>query len=314
MKQRTDGGACCLCSATARLAIADDCNSIGKMLLRDRVRASLAAMGEAPDYQRIAAEILGIRNAPRELARKLVAQALVVEDRREEWLRTGERVCAAAPAVPGVYVLRDAAGSALYVGKANNIRRRLRTHFASRRWRALKAEFTRAVDGEWVEVGSELEALLREAELIRRERPVANVQVGAPALTTRAVPPSLLRDTIVVARSVEADSAELIAARVDGSTFIQRTRRDGSDLPVHSRRIWRFFNGTPTGRRGAETSGGLAPIVFSWLAGRGAGATRLHPHDVTTPRALQEQLAVTLADAALFTERIVVLDSRSRRA
>jgi predicted GIY-YIG superfamily endonuclease len=283
----------------------DDCNSIVAMLLRDRLQAALASMGASPDYSRLAAEVLGIRNAPPELARKLVAQALVVEDRRDEWRRVGERLCAAAPAAPGVYVLREASGAALYVGKANDLRRRLRTHFAARRWRALKADFTRAVDGEWLEVGSELEALLREAEWIRREQPIANVQVGAPALATRALSPALLRNTVVVVRSIEPDSAELIAARSDGDTLIQRTRRDGSDLAVHSRRLWRFFHGTPTGRRADEPSG-LAPIVFSWLADRGRTATRFHPDDAGSETELRGQIAVALADERLFTERVVV--------
>ena len=96
-------------------------------------------MGDAPDHQQLAAEVLGIRGAPPELARRLVAQALVLEDRREVWRTAGERICRDAPAVPGVYVLKDAAGRALYVGKAVNLRRRLRTHFAERRWRSLKA-------------------------------------------------------------------------------------------------------------------------------------------------------------------------------
>jgi len=279
------------------------------MLLRDRLQAKLASMGGAPDYSRVAAEVLGIRNAPPELARRLVAQALVVEDRQDEWRRTGERLCAAAPAEPGVYLLRDASGAALYVGKANNLRRRLRTHFAARRWRALKADFARAVDGEWLEVGSELEALLREAEWIRRERPIANVQVGAPALTTRAVPSSLLRNTVVVVRSVEPDSAELVGARIDGDTLIQRTRRDGSDLPVHGRRLWRFFNGTPTGRR-SEAASGLAPIVYSWLAERGKSATRFHPDDAGSERELRGQIGVALADERLFIERVVVRNGR----
>ena len=38
------------------------------MLLRDRLRAQLDAMGDAPDYARLAAEVLGIRNAPPALA------------------------------------------------------------------------------------------------------------------------------------------------------------------------------------------------------------------------------------------------------
>src|SRR5471032_1852436 len=135
-------------------------------MLRDRLLARMAEMGDAPDHQRLAAEVLGIRNAPPDLARRLVAQALVVEDRREVWRRDGERICAQAPALPGVYVLRDRDGRALYVGKAVHLRRRLRAHFAERRWRAIKPEMARAADAEWTVVGSELEALLREAALI----------------------------------------------------------------------------------------------------------------------------------------------------
>ena len=77
-------------------------------------------------------------------------------------------------------MLKDADGRALYVGKAVNLRRRLRAHFAERRWRALKPEMSRAADAEWQEVGSELEALLREAALIEELQPPVNVQIGAP--------------------------------------------------------------------------------------------------------------------------------------
>ena len=82
------------------------------MLLRDRLNARLAEMGDRPDHQKLAAEVLGIRNAPPELARRLVMQALVVEVREDAWRRLGERVCQDAPDVPGVYVLRDEAGRA----------------------------------------------------------------------------------------------------------------------------------------------------------------------------------------------------------
>ena len=274
------------------------------MLLRDRLRARIAEMGDAPDHQRLAAEVLGIRNAPPDLARRLVSQALVVEDRREAWRLAGERICATAPATPGVYVLRDGLGRALYVGKAINLRRRLRTHFAGRRWRGLKAELARATDAEWQEVGSELEALLREAELIHELEPIVNVQTGPPDLDARRIPRALVRDVIVVLRSVEPDSAQLVAARKDGGWLAQRTRRSGADLAVHTARLFRFFV-SPLRRK--FSSAPLAPIVFSWLAGRGASATRLDPHDAATPRDLRACLAALLADEALFAERIVVM-------
>jgi predicted GIY-YIG superfamily endonuclease len=284
-------------------------------------------MGEAPDHQRLAAEVLGVRNAPPDLARRLIAQALVVEERQERWQRIGERVCAAAPDSPGVYILRDEQGSALYVGKATSIRRRLREHFARRRWPALKAGMARAVDAEWETVGSELEALLREVTLIAELAPAVNVQTGPPVLRTREVPRALLHDLIVVVPSVDEASAELVAVRADGPWMIQRTRRNGADLVVHTSRLMRFFHSplgrdrvrrssavapasrprgpkVPAGAGGSGTGVDAAPIVFSWLARRGAAATRLDPHDAPTRRDLAARLAALLADERLFTERI----------
>jgi hypothetical protein len=279
------------------------------MLTRDRLLARIAEMGGAPDHQRLAAEVLGIRNAPPELARRLVAQALVVEDRRDAWRRTGEAITAKAPEVPGVYVLRDEAGRALYVGKANNLRRRLRAHFANRRWRTLKTPFARVAAAEWREVGSELEALVNEAALIAELQPAANVQIGAPQLDTRAIPTALIRDGIVVVPSVDASAAALVAARIDGGTLMERTPRDGSLLKTHATLLMRFFR-SPL--RARFESPALAPIVFSWLAGRGANASRLDPHDVATAAALRARLRALLGDAELFSERIVVLHSEIR--
>ena len=275
------------------------------MLFRDRLAVRLQEMGEAPDYARLAEEVLGIRNAPPDLARRLVSQALVVEDRRDAWQRIGERVCARAPDRPGVYILRDEIGRALYVGKSNNVRRRLRAHFARRRWPRVKAALARAVDAEWVEVGSEIEALLREAELIAELAPVVpmvNIQTGPPNLGTRAIPAALVRDVIVVVPSIAPDSAELIAARVDGGWMIQRARRNGEDL--QPTRLLRFFRTPGSSSGGARSL--LAPIVFSWLARRGANASRVNPHDMTSSRTLGARLAALLADECLFAERIVV--------
>jgi len=284
------------------------------MLLRDRLLERMSEMGAPLDYVRLASEVLGIRNAPAALAKRLVEQALVLEDRRDAWLRIGERICERAPASPGVYVLRDAGGRALYVGKANHIRRRLRTHFAARRWRQLGAAFTRAVDADWVEVGSEIEALLREAEWIRALAPPANVQVSEPSIDTRAVPAALLRDTLVVLPSASADSVELLGVRMNGAVLLLRARRDGSGLAALVTALREFFADGPAdaSREEARSLDGFAPLVFSWLAGRGAGATRLDPHDAGSARELQRRLKLLLGDDRLFAERIVVIRSGFR--
>ena len=272
-------------------------------MLRDKLLARLAEMGDAPDHQQLAAEILGIRGAPPELAKRLVAQALVLEDRREIWRRAGERICRDAPAAPGVYVLRDADGRALYVGKAVHLRRRLRAHFADRRWRALKPGMSRAAAAEWHEVGSEIEALLREAALIQELQPPVNVQTAAPDPDRRDVPRALWRDVLVLQPSIEPDSVELIGAAADGRWLIQRTRRNGADLAVHTRRIMKFFR-SAADQRPTTNDDRLSPLVFSWLAGRGAAATRLDPHDAASPKQLQTRLAALLADDRLFVERL----------
>jgi predicted GIY-YIG superfamily endonuclease len=282
------------------------------MLLRDRLLARIASERGAVDYARLAADVLGIRNAPPALARRLVEQALVVEDRREIWLRTGERICAAAPQTPGVYVLRDAEGRALYVGKANNLRRRLRTHFAARRWRATKADLSRAAAAEWHEVGSEIEALLLEAELIRELEPPVNVQTAAPALDTRAIAPALLRDTLLVLPAASHDRAALIGARTDGAVLVMDVTRDGAGLARPVKQLRQFFGASGSRASADEHRDGLAPLVFSWLAGRGAAATRLDPHDVSSGRELARRLALLLKDDDLFAERIVVIRSGFR--
>ena len=267
-------------------------------LIRDRL---LARRRDGLDDRQLVEEVLGIRGAPPELARRLVAQALVLEDRRDAWRRTGERICAEAPTTAGVYMLKDDEDRVLYVGKAVNLRRRLRTHFSGRRWRAAKADLVRACAAEWVAVGSELEALLREAMLIDELRPVVNVQTAAPSLHGRAIASALVRDVIVVLPSVEEDSVELVAARVAGATMIQRTRRNGGDLAVHANRLWKFFfSALPARHRSLP----LAPIVFSWLDRRGASASRLDPHAAKDVRALRDRLAALFRDDRLFQERL----------
>ena len=270
-------------------------------------------MGAAPDYPLLAAEVLGIRNAPADLARRLVSQALVVEDRREAWQRAGERICAAAPTGLGVYVLRDDEGHVLYVGKAIDLRRRLRTHFAVRRWRGLKAPLARVAEAEWEQVGSELEALLREAVLISQLQPVVNVQIGPPQPRGRTIPTSLVKNVVIVLPSVNPDSAEIVAAHVDGRWRLTRMPRSGKGALRHARALMRFFRqvaGAAPCPPDADAPIGvrlrLAPLAFSWLAVRGQRASRLDPDDCATATILAERFRRLLADTGLFTERLDV--------
>ncbi|MBX6342076.1 MAG: UvrB/UvrC motif-containing protein, partial [Thermomicrobiaceae bacterium] len=86
---------------------------------------------------------------------------------------------ATIPRAPGVYLMRDAHDRVIYVGKAKNLRARVSSYYSQ------PLGYTRKMDGllesiariETVETGSELEALLLEAQLIRRYRPQYNTQL-----------------------------------------------------------------------------------------------------------------------------------------
>ena len=86
-----------------------------------------------------------------------------------------------APARPGVYLFRDRHGQVLYVGRARDLRARLRSYFRSDRQRpAVEAALGAVERIDWQVLGSELEAGLEELRLIRELRPPANARNVRP--------------------------------------------------------------------------------------------------------------------------------------
>ncbi|MCA8950624.1 MAG: excinuclease ABC subunit UvrC, partial [Planctomycetes bacterium] len=83
------------------------------------------------------------------------------------------------PTGPGVYVFSDDAGKALYVGKASNLRARVRSYLTPGgdgryQLRFLAAE---AADVEFIATASETEALLLENTVIKKKKPRYNVKL-----------------------------------------------------------------------------------------------------------------------------------------
>ncbi|MEP0821229.1 MAG: excinuclease ABC subunit C [Ignavibacterium sp.] len=82
----------------------------------------------------------------------------------------------ALPAQPGVYKFKDSAGKILYVGKAQNLRSRVRQYFSSRQHEPrLEKLVSRIADVELMVTDSEVEALILEANLIKSHKPRYNV-------------------------------------------------------------------------------------------------------------------------------------------
>lgn len=79
------------------------------------------------------------------------------------------------PEEPGVYLMRDAAGTILYIGKAVHIRNRLRSHFIN--GHAPQQLYQQVSTIDFIVTKNELEALLLEISLIKENLPKYNVQL-----------------------------------------------------------------------------------------------------------------------------------------
>ena len=82
------------------------------------------------------------------------------------------------PTRPGVYLFKDAGGDVVYVGKAGSLRPRVRSYFSTSGQSPKTAEMMRHVESlETIVVGTEAEALILEANLIKEYKPRFNIQL-----------------------------------------------------------------------------------------------------------------------------------------
>lgn len=81
------------------------------------------------------------------------------------------------PKTPGVYFHKNSHGEIIYVGKAANLRNRVRQYFQKSRYRDPKTDILvgEIADVDWIETASEAEALFLEAEMVRRYMPQYNI-------------------------------------------------------------------------------------------------------------------------------------------
>jgi excinuclease ABC subunit C len=83
------------------------------------------------------------------------------------------------PTTPGNYLMKDATGKVIYVGKAVNLRNRVRSYFQAGADHDPKTRVLvqHIADLEWIERETELEALIHEATLIKQYKPRYNVRL-----------------------------------------------------------------------------------------------------------------------------------------
>ncbi len=134
-----------------------------------------------PDALATAEILVALLGLAQERGARTLAEVMELAAPRARKLHGKRSLIAGAPTTPGVYLFRDRSKTVLYVGKARDLRARLRSYFAGSRQRpAVEAALGAVERIEWRELGSELEASLEELRLIRELHPPANARGGRP--------------------------------------------------------------------------------------------------------------------------------------
>ncbi len=194
---------------------------------------------------------------------------------------------------PGVYLMKDAGGEVIYVGKAVNLRSRVRSYFGRSSDTRAFIPFLESVlaDVDTVVVSNEKEALLLENELIKRHQPRFNVLLKDDKnFICLRLDPSGEWPRLEVVRRFKRDGAMYFGPYASASSIRETLRiinryfqlRTCSDHVLHHRRrpcllhqIGRcpapcVYDVSPHRVRRVGPGGGAVPRGQGWRAGRGA--------------------------------------------
>jgi DNA polymerase III epsilon subunit family exonuclease len=162
--------------------------ALARRLLEGRLRrVSLASLAHffgvgttpchraLPDAEATAEVLLCLIGLAQELGARRLSDLRSLATPRKRRVYGKRQLARRAPARPGVYLFRDKHDQVLYVGRARDLRARLRSYFRSERQRpSVEAALLALERIEWRVLGSELEAALEELRLIRELSPPAN--------------------------------------------------------------------------------------------------------------------------------------------
>ena len=81
------------------------------------------------------------------------------------------------PKEPGIYLMKDNSGNTIYIGKAKNLRNRVKTYFTKNQNYKTQKLVSKISDIEFVLTDNESEAFLLESNMIKRYRPTYNIEL-----------------------------------------------------------------------------------------------------------------------------------------
>ena len=150
----------------------------------------------------------------------------------------------ALPDRPGIYVFRDVAGEALYVGKAKSLRKRAIHYIGPQADTRLQAMVEEAAELEFVAADTEAEALLLENQWIKHAKPRYNIRLRDDKtypylkLTVAEEWPRLVFTRRVIGWAMhQILDAQLVIAALQ---MALTQRRPGLSLIIHSDRGAQF--------------------------------------------------------------------------
>ena len=207
---------------------------------------------------------------------------------------------ASCPDAPGVYLMRDQSGEVLYVGKARNLARRLRSYFiGTGSWDdKVRHLHDRLYDIELRVTGSELEALLLENELIGRFQPAVNRQMKVHARSGRR---ACRYSRILVLPSADPDRAVLYLFGPHQPLVTLEVDRRRTPCEFIEQQILATFY-TPPAITQEDTR---SEIVASWLAQHDDEVRSIDMRKIGPPGEAVRLIADHLATLERGAERVV---------
>lgn len=104
--------------------------------------------------------------------KKIIKQAVKIEQ-KSKLAPNLKEIIEDLPSETGVYYIHDAEGNIIYIGKSNNIRKRITQHFTNKNSKSKKIQ-AKVAAVTYEKTGSELVALLKESEEIKTNKPILN--------------------------------------------------------------------------------------------------------------------------------------------
>lgn len=209
---------------------------------------------------------------------------------------------AALPETPGVYLFLDARDSVIYVGKSVNLRRRVQSYF---RWRADDDPKLERIQRDTRRLrhsvlGSDLEALLEEAELIARHQPTINVQ-----LDIQPTPKEKGIEDVLLALLPHPDTgkARLWALHPGGQIRSLALPRTGAPPETLDAILAAVAAGQPHPALQVYRDASF-PLALRWLRKNSQSITFFKFHDFPDRAALAHAIGRALAETAADGPRI----------